>query len=163
MVDLNGEKIHYFFIEFLDFKYFVNQHCLVTNEVKPMFGLMLALDAIYLIFGLITWMMSRMFSNNICQSSKQCIVLLARWEGWGLGESYPWLHTLDLQCSFKKMTMVINNEFVLKKRLFVSILSFNCGWRSTLFHLQAQVFGIHKVDEENMCSSPKVCEKWTMF
>jgi hypothetical protein len=54
VVDLNGEKIHYFFIEFLDFKYFVNQHCLVTNEVKPMFGLMLALDAIYLIFGLIT-------------------------------------------------------------------------------------------------------------
>jgi len=36
-VELNGEKVYYLMIEFLNFKYFVNQHCLVTSEVKPMF------------------------------------------------------------------------------------------------------------------------------
>jgi hypothetical protein len=38
-VDLNGEKVYYLMIEFLDFKYFENQHCLVTSEVMPMFRL----------------------------------------------------------------------------------------------------------------------------
>ncbi len=96
-------------------------------------------------------MMSRMFSNNICQSSKQHIVLLARWEGWGLGESSPQLHTLDSQCSFKKMTMVINNKFVLKKGFLYQSCHSIVVEDQPFFHLQAQVFGIHKVDQENMC------------
>jgi hypothetical protein len=38
-VDLNGEKVYYLMIEFLDSKYFVNQHCLVTSEMNLMFML----------------------------------------------------------------------------------------------------------------------------
>ncbi len=103
--------------------------------------------------------MSRMFSNNICQSSKQPIVLLARWDGWGLGESFVLLHTLDLQCSFKKMTMVINNESMLKNGFLYQSCHSIVVENQPFFHLQAQVFELHKVDQENMCSSPKVCEK----
>jgi len=92
-----------------------------------------------------------MFSNNICQSSKQHIVLLARWEGWGLSESSLRLHTLDLQISFLKMTMVINNKFVLKKGFFNQSCHSIVVEDQPFFRLQAQVFGIHKVDQENMC------------
>lgn len=61
------------------------------------------------------------------------------------------------------MTMVINNECVLKKGFLYQSCHSIMVEAQPFFHLQAQVFGLHKVDQENMCSSPKVCEKWAMF
>jgi len=61
------------------------------------------------------------------------------------------------------MTMVINNKFVLKKGFLYQSYHSIVVEDQPFFHLQAQVFGIHTVDQENMCWSPKVCEKWTMF
>lgn len=37
--NLNSEEVNYLVIEFVDLKYFINQHCLITNEVKLMFRL----------------------------------------------------------------------------------------------------------------------------